>query len=137
MTIPNPNPLPVEDGYRAWKILQDKSTWTWPPFPLLQPPYLVLPPTGVDQPVGPRIKNWLDLVQNTERETERSQMWASSHKYTHHKYRSWTSVLREYSIAIRQLLTVVGWSIHWELLGLIWAVGKTRKLWLKESLNSG
>jgi len=29
--------------------------------PLLQPPYLVLPPTGVDQPAGPRIKNWRDL----------------------------------------------------------------------------
>ena len=31
------------------------------PLPLLQPPYLVLPPTGVDQPAGPRIKNWRDL----------------------------------------------------------------------------
>ena len=29
--------------------------------PLLQPPYLVLPHTGVDQPAGPRIKNWRDL----------------------------------------------------------------------------
>jgi len=31
------------------------------PPPLLQLPYLVLPPTGVDQQAGPRIKNWRDL----------------------------------------------------------------------------
>jgi len=31
------------------------------PLPQLQPPYLVLPTTGVDQPASPRIKNWQDL----------------------------------------------------------------------------
>jgi len=70
-------PLPAQDRYRAWKILQDKSTQTWPPISLLQAPYLVLPPTGVDQP-GLRIGGiW---VQNTERGRERSQLCASSHK---------------------------------------------------------
>ena len=70
--------------------------------------------------ISPRTKKWRDLVQNTER--KKSVVCISPE--------------RVQDEVLRQLPTVVGWSIHQKLLGWIGVVGKTRLLWFQKSLKT-
>ena len=82
------NPKSTELSLRG-KFLRTNQPKPGPSLPLLQPPYLVLPPTAADQPAGPRIKKW--------REGETSQLCISPQRVKDEE--------------IRQLPTVVGWTI--------------------------
>ena len=133
VTIPPPSPC--GRFYRAWwKILQHKSTQT-----LLQPPYLVLPPTGADQLAGPRTKKSRDLGLEHREGRRKKEALPVVHQSS--ESIGWSNSPTPY--------TVVGYSIHWELLGCIRAVGKNQitlvkalvkgrvlKLWLKKSLGT-
>ena len=130
-----PPPSPCGRFYRAWwKILQHKSTQT-----LLQPPYLVLPPTGADQLAGPRTKKSRDLGLEHREGRRKKEALPVVHQSS--ESIGWSNSPTPY--------TVVGYSIHWELLGCIRAVGKNQitlvkalvkgrvlKLWLKKSLGT-